>query len=214
MRAPFLVIAAGAHGSGSTWLFNTLRFIFVNARQRVYSDFVDNYAPVAVGEEAEVHVVKAHVIPPFGHCARHLFWMQRDLRDCLASEIRRGLIEATPEAVIAETERMVREECIPWEAATPVRYEDMRRDERQVIAGLIEAVGLTREVRPIPVQADVAKLRLMAFPDRDRTTQLWPRHVGDGQVGGYARFLSPELIAAVEAAGGEWLEAHGYAVTR
>jgi len=206
-----LVLCAGMQRSGSTWLFNVLRYCYMNAGYKTYSDHPDDYDPSV---PAYVHVLKLHRYHPDYHAsADYVFSTYRDVRDAVASKMRRNLIKHTTEAAVKSALQMINEECLPWHpyANLEVRYEDMIKDRPAVVEAVIRALGL-KGVNAAEVNRDVEKLRMMALGGRDRTTQLWPDHVTDGRVGSFKGTLSPEAVCAIEEVAGDWLTEHGYPV--
>jgi len=203
------IICAGMHRSGSTWLYNVVRYCFMNAGCRTYGDYAKKYN---ASIPADVHVLKLH---PFKqhYCdrAEHIFTTVRDLRDIVASMIRFNITRPTPRDVAHCTEKLINREYAAWApySSLETRYEDMTRDRPAAIAAILRVLDLP-DVDPVEVHRDVEKLTMMALPDLDRSTQLWPRHLTNGRTGSYAETLSPELVKVVENIGGSWLTEHGY----
>jgi len=207
---PNLIICAGMHRSGSTWLYNVVRYCCMNAGLRTYGDYAKKYRDTI---PADVHVLKIH---PFKqhYCdrAKHVFTTVRDLRDVVASMIRYNITRPTPRDVAHSTEKLINREYAAWApySSLEIRYEEMVLDRPAAVAAVLRVLDLPSVVDPVEVHRDVEKLTRMALPDLDRTTQLWPRHVTNGRTGSYAETLSPELIKIVENIGGSWLTEHGY----
>jgi len=195
--------------SGSTWLFNAVRYCYLNAGYRTYSDYAKKYQ---ASVPADVHVLKIH---PFNRKyyeqADHIFTTVRDLRDIVASMVRFKLTRDRPKDVAHCTERLINRDYAPWAPYTnlEIRYEEMIRDRPGTVARLLQVLGLP-DVDPVEVHRDVEKLTKRALPDLDRTTQIWPHHLTDGRMGSYVETLSPQLIEIVENIGGSWLTEHGY----
>lgn len=208
---PKLILCAGMRRSGSTWLYNVLRYCYLNAGYRTYGDYVKEYN---ASVPADVHVVKVH---PFNRelCGRadHVFTTIRDLRDAVASMVRFKLAHNTPTGIARAARQLIAREYEPWApyAALEIRYEEMILDRPGTIAKVLRILELP-DVDPQEVQRDIEKLTRMALPDRDRATQLWPRHLTDGRLGSYADTLSPRLVEIVEDVAGDWLAKHGYSV--
>jgi hypothetical protein len=206
---PKLVLAAGIRRSGSTWLYNVIRFAFINAGYTTYSDFYASYQPET---PADVHVVKVHeFVANLAEQNPLVLTTYRDLRDIAASCVRLKLAENTPESLRLVTKEVVGREYSAWKshANLEIRYADMIRDRPAAIRRVLRALGLN-SVDPREVDRDVQKLSFMAFTDLDPVSQLWPQHITDGGVGSYRKFLSDASIEAIEEVGGPWLATHGY----
>jgi len=204
-----LILCAGMRRSGSTWLFNVLRYSYLNAGYRIYGDYTKEYKSSI---PADVHVVKIH---PFdhGYCERSelIFTTIRDLRDVVASMVRFKLAHNTQSGIARCARQLIAREYTPWATHSnlEIRYEEMVRDRPAAIAQILAVLGLP-DVDPQEVHRDIEKLTLIALPEHDRTTQIWPHHLTDGRLGSYSETLSPQLIGIIEDAAGDWLTEHGY----
>ncbi|MHB0937195.1 MAG: hypothetical protein ACYC6A_12470 [Armatimonadota bacterium] len=206
---PKLILCAGMRRSGSTWLYNVLRYCYLNAGCRTYGDYAKEYD---ASVPADAHVVKVH---PFNRelCgqAKHVFTTIRDLRDAVASMVRFKLAQNTPAGIAHAARTLITREYETWAPYSDmeIRYEEMVRDRPGTIAKVLRVLELP-DVDPLEVQRDIEKLTRMALPARDRATQLWPRHLTDGRLGSYGDTLSPRLVEIVEDVAGDWLAEHGY----
>lgn len=186
-----LIVSAGMPGTGSTWLYNVLRYAFINARMRTYGCYADLYDPRV---EAQVHVVKVHSYgEELGRDADFVFTMTRDLCEVAASYVRRGMVEFEPCAVIdrlnqnlADHDRWSAHSCLETD------YRTMKTCPIRSVRAIINKLGLGPMVNSRVVVEDVAKLSLCVSPVVDQTTQLWPNHLSDGTFE-----LTQPIVAAI-----------------
>lgn len=203
------VLVAGMPRAGSTWLYNVLRFCHINAGLRTYADYVDRYDPDV---PADVHVVKIH---PYDSTllanSRLVFTVYRDIRDVIASLVRRELVLNDARAVAERTKRILNDQYAPWEPYSDceVCYETMASDKPAAICRILQVLGIDN-VDPQEVHRDDDKMRYMALAQRDRTTQLWPNHFTDGRANSFRDTLDDECIDAIEKVGKQWLTSRGY----
>lgn len=211
-HVPEYVIAAGAYRSGSTWLYNAARLALSMAGHSVYGRFYDGtYDPE---DPARFHVVKVHRFEDeVLEVAQVVLTSIRDPRDIAASAVRRGLIEATPDAVESFVHETIFDGFERWRphAALVMRYEELKGGAgREILAQLLEVLA-PLEITGVSVDALEQRLdALRPGAQYDRETLLWPNHLTDGRVRGYARTLSPEAIARIERRFGDWMNANGY----
>ena len=213
-HVPEYVIAAGAYRSGSTWLYNAARLAIALAGHSVYGRFYDGtYDPE---NPAKWHVVKVHRFEDeVLEVARLVLTSIRDPRDIAASAVRRGLIEGTPDAVEAFVQEAVFDGYERWRphAALAMRYEDLRGgSSRPILSRLLEVLAPC-EVSGVSVEQLERELEaLRPGSHYDRETLLWPNHLTDGRVHGYASTLSAAAVARIESRFGEWMTVNGYSV--
>lgn len=206
-----LILCAGMKRSGTTWLYNVLRYCYLNAGMSVYADFDDAYQSQCA---ADVHVLKIHEYRKDRRQAADLvFTSIRDLRDAVASQVRRKMIPNEPQACANCAERMMLLEYQPWQQHSDyeMRYEEMIRDPVGTVQDISNRLGLqfAREAAE-GVASDVEKLTRIRLARRDSVTQLWPGHITDGRAHSFGETITPESIAAIEAVAREWLREKGY----
>lgn len=203
------ILIAGMPRAGSTWLYNAVRYSYINSGFRTYADYNDRYNPAV---DADVHVVKIH---PFNESlllsSQVVLTPCRDLRDVLASLVRRNLVKNEPDALAARARRILDREYLPWvqHSTCEIRYETMVIDKPKAIAQILALLNLL-DVDPEEVHRDVEKLRKVVVAERDRTTQLWPDHFTDGRANSFFTTLSEESVLAIEKVASPWLRAKGY----
>jgi hypothetical protein len=209
---PQLIVIAGMHRSGSTWLYNVARIACINAGKLTYGDFVNSYREWADLTVADVHVIKTHLfIPELCDRADVVLNTVRDIRDAVASMVRRGLIPNTVDDAAECARNLIEAEHAPWRRWTnlELRYEDIVRDRTAAAARVLAVIGLSH-VDAAEVVRDVEKLNLRVLRAHDRVSQLHPDHITDGRAGGYGATLSVEAIRAIESTAADWLREFGY----
>jgi hypothetical protein len=206
-----LIVCAGIHHSGSTWIYNILRYAFMNAEKKVHAD---QYGKGAFDLKcnAEVYIAKTHLFwPELAEKADIVITSIRDIRDIIASAIRREEILGSATAVSAETQRIIALEYEPWKAYSnyEMRYEEMIADRVGMALKILTLLDLPLEYAET-ICEDVRKLGYHVLSRADVSTQLWPNHCGKGLPGNYREGLSVRGIEAVEAVAGNWLKEKGY----
>jgi LPS sulfotransferase NodH len=211
---PQLIVIAGMHRSGSTWLYNVTRYACINAGKTTYGDFINSYREWSDLTVADVHVIKAHLfIPELCDRADAVLATVRDLRDAVASMVRRGLIHDSVDDVAECARSLIDDEYAPWRQWTnlELKYEDIIRDRTAAAAQVLDIIGLAH-LDAAEVVRDVDKLNLRVLRTHDRVSQLHPDHITDGRAGGFRATLSLEAIRAIESTAADWLKEHGYDV--
>lgn len=203
------ILIAGMKRSGSTWLYNVVRFCYINAGHTTYGDYIDKYESHTC---AHVHVVKIHPFDPTLMVdTDRILTSIRDIRDAVASMVRRNLINNCKEEVIEAARNMISSEHLCWAPFSDleVRYEYMITHRMETVEMVLALLGI-ESVDPAEVVNDVEKLGRVVFPGRERTSQLWPNHITDGRSNAYLDTFESETIRAVEHECAEWLAANGY----
>ena len=200
------IVCAGMKRSGSTWLYNVVRLACANEGV-TWAGFEDTFNPT----RCEHRVVKTHKFAiewVFG--ADKVFGSIRDLRDVAASAVRRGLVGPTPESVIRWLLKTAVDEHEAWEGYCDliVRYEDMVADKAKAAAGVLDALGIKADVELLV--KNVASLPKPGTKAANPITLLHHNHFTDGGTGTWDKTLSAEIVHAIEAVFGEWMEKRGY----
>lgn len=196
MPRPHLVLAAGMARTGSTWLYNAVRYCFLCGGRSVYGAYVDAYEPAI---EADVHVVKVHNFDGDLQRGAHIIvTTRRDLRDVAASMVRKGWVSDDPMALDIYLRQTLVLQHDAWRRHSDleVDYEEIVRDPTTAVRRMVGILAVP--AAPEAVAQCLEVLRRTVLCDVDRTTQMWPGHVTDGGIGTYGRTLSPASIAAVE----------------
>ena len=198
-----VIVCAGMHRSGSTWLYNAVRLIIASSRVPVYACWVNKYKP---DDGRKIHVVKTHLFyPKIREAADCIFTTRRDLRDVAASAVRKGICRSTPMDVLAYLTRIIDEDYIPWMQSSDfeVPYEDMIRDEPHFIEVLAAFMGFSVDGGEIKAEID-------ALDPDDPEALLSPGHITRREPGTFAETLGLPAIRAVETAFQGWQEQRGY----
>ena len=203
------IVCAGMHRSGSTWLFNVVRVIFMENKATIYSCFANKYDPE---NDAPFHIVKAHQFKQnIRDGANCIFTTCRDLRDVAASAVRRNLVENTPESVERYLKEIVEREYEPWHRVSnyEVKYEEMYQQKPIVISKIAKKLGVYAD--PVKVAKTVESLSIPSDPGGfDETTQLHYNHITNGIPNNYSITLSKGVIATINLKFSPWLKRKGY----
>ncbi len=191
------IISAGLHRSGSTWLFNVLRLIFLETNQEIYSCFM----PFDQAQFKSNNIVKIHKYHPSAlNFADFIFLTKRDLRDIAASAVRRKLIPLKLEAIIDYLTEVVNKEYLPWKPFIDleIEYEKLIKNKRSYIALIGEKLNqkLTRPlINTIYTKVETMSKNVKVF---DPISQLHPNHITDGGIGTFVRTLPHDMVVAIE----------------
>jgi len=204
-----LVVCAGVHRSGSTWLYNAVRLILIDSGKSVYGCFSTNYDPE---NEAEVHVVKTHNnIKKLKENADFVFTCKRDLRDIVASAVRRGLIDES--AAMPYLSQIMEREYEPWKGRSDLEivYEKLlKRKKPDYIKKLAEIMGIDN-IDALEVFDKIESLPIpQSEEDFDEETQLHFGHITNGKYKTWKETLTEYTIVAIEVRYAGWLERNGY----
>lgn len=208
------IICAGMHRSGSTWLFNVLRYIYLEQGYSIYSCFANNdYDPC---KDADIHIVKTHamkksLIPN----TNYILTTCRDLRDIAASAVRRELVEDSIDQIIRYIDNVVTKEYTPWKdiSTFEMKYEDMHSNKLGMISKIAKAIYMPM-TEPAKVLEKVESLKLPEKKgDFDEATQLHYNHITNGTPRSYHTTLPNSTIHTIEVKHGIWLKNKGYKVT-
>lgn len=207
-----LIISAGMHRSGSTWLFNVLINICYNKKVEVYSCFHNKYDPT---NSSKVHIIKIHKFLPhfLEYNSDAIILTRRDLRDIAASAVRRKLIDNKTEDIIKYLQKIVKCEFEAWmpHVTLQIPYETMMRKKQNTIKEIATLIGCG-SIDPLKVHLEVDALtkKTIAKNKFDLKTQLHPNHITDGRTSCYHHILSKETIATINYTFEKWLKKHNY----
>lgn len=196
------VICAGMRRSASTWLYNVVRLGLSSP-----GCFEDNYSKLR--HNPKLSVLKTHRYDErwlFG--ADVVLTCHRDLRDVVASAVRRKLIYLDSMACLRYALR-AHDEHEPWSgrAALDLRYETIVGNKTAAATEVLAAIG--SDMDPAQIAQQVESLRL---PERgmDPESLLWPMHFTDGKPGAWRQTLDPRTGELLTMVFRDWLMAKGY----
>ena len=200
------ILCAGMHRSGSTWLFNTIRMIYICDQESVYSYFFSEYES-SRGVKATIHVAKTHQFEDVLSVKYdYIFTTCRDLRDVAASAVRKGIIPNNTSTILKYLRKLLSEEYENWRSYSDMEvvYEDMVNDKVDMTRSIADRLEI--EVDPVIVSQAVEKL---PFPEKGepyfRDTQIHYGHITNGTPGSYHETLSKRTIRKIERQFSSWL---------
>ncbi len=204
------VVCAGMRRSGSTWLYNTVRLLCA-LQGPTRGRFEDTWQINDDGKPIEADIVKVHRFAEswlFG--ADKVLLTYRDLRDVVASAIRRGLIANAPIPATQYLLKAVVSEYDRWEpyADLALAYADIMKDKVAATAKVAAVLNISTD--PSVVAAMVEALPLPTQGKEDIEILLHPKHFTDGRVGSFVETLASGVQPAIEAVFGDWMRAKGY----
>jgi hypothetical protein len=172
---PLCVLVAGVPRSGSTWLFNASRLLLQTRFPQIHAVWVTDYVPT---DSSPCHLVKVHrpVEVPFAPAI--VLTSRRDLAESIASRIRMGWLEDTPDAIVRAAHKH-RALYNHWHARSHFEadYAAMLDAPAAVIGELARSLGVAVSAERIASIA--ADLAAMTAPDGGRydpITLLHPKH--------------------------------------
>lgn len=192
-----LILVAGMPRTGSTWLYNVVRFAYLGTGRTVYGGGVDDYDPSI---KADVHVVKLHDFHADLLMASSIVLSSiRDLRDIAASMVRKGWVRNNPKELRAYLQTAIDTQYRPWvpHSALEVQYSQIVHAPESVVATVLLTLGVFSD--PCEIVSDVAKISRVVTPHMNPSSMFWPGHITDGGVGTYGKTLSKSSIRSVEA---------------
>ena len=211
-KMPKKILCAGMHRSGSTWLFNAIRLIYICNNDSVYSYFFSEYDPKE-GQNASIHVAKTHqfndVLTTRDY--DYIFTTCRDLRDLAASAVRKGMIDNRTRPIIKFLRKVLSEEYDAWSCYSDMEivYEEMMENDIEIIKKIAQFLNI--DVDPASVSRAVNSL---PFPkkgeDYFRDTQLHYQHITSSTPDSYKLTLSKRTIRIIETKFSTWLFNHRY----
>jgi hypothetical protein len=220
IQVPFVLSTIDLHGSASTWVFNVVRELMIDAvsEARVLALYADEIGqvPDSAARSGRYLVIKSH------HGSSELdAWLAaadarvvlsvRDPRDASVSMAQRfnTSLRHTVGWLANDCNRLLR---LASQGFLLLRYEDRFFDDRGSIARLAQKIGLKPE--PATVEAIFTRYRteavrafaesLLALPPErltqvgpftmDRTTQILQPHIGDGRSGKWRELPASQQI--------------------
>jgi len=196
-----IIVSAGMHRSGSTWLYNVLRYIYILDQKEVHGCFIKHYD---YSRKEDIHVVKIHSFDKkLADSGNFVFLTRRDLRDIIASAIRRKLIVEDGKSVITYLNNVLYREYLPWKEylSLEIIYENLIQNKISVIEKIIKILKVN--VKSVDVFEKVEELKVTG--KFNPITHLHPNHITNGEAGSYKKTLSKKTIDLINSEFKEYL---------
>lgn len=206
------IVVAGMRHSGSTALFNILRLAFAREGSRVMSGYSEHKQTAKLlRRKVGLRLVKTHEFrDDIAAAADLIFTARRDLRDSVASAVRRDFPLYRQLRTPVEYAKHNRALHAMWAPHSDFEfvYETFMADPVAVTADVLEAAGLSS----LPAAA-ICRAVLKLPTDDYATTLLTPQHITDPthQLT-YRDTLAASDIKTIEAHHHKWLRRHSYAI--
>lgn len=208
------VVSAGMSRGGSTWLFNAARLMLGSGAADLYAAWVDDLDPgrAAVGSAV---LVKTHdPSPDLARRATATLTTHRDLRDIAVSLRGMGWANGAAELLQAVTHARRCHDYWAPRSHLDLPYESLLNTPLKALDDVGKVLGARLS------QAETVELgnRLSAMEGPaaggtyDPKTLLHPGHRQDGRAGRWLDELEPQLVEAINAEHGDWLQRHGYPI--
>ena len=215
-RTSRLIACAGLSRSGSTWLFNATRFLFLANQDAVSSCWIDEYDG---SHPAPVHVVKLHDASKASSLnATWIVSTRRDLRAVAGSLIRMRWMEAQSDQVKMMLDHYVlNHEWYEDHADLVLEYSNITCFPYQTLKLLSKTYRLGLGRKEIEGVEEEIKMTLPSsifpsgdFTSYDKVTLLHKGHIGS--ISDYASIahLPNDIIHFIEDRYGAWLKRYGY----
>jgi len=234
------ILIAGMPQAGSTLCFNLVRLLVENSDDHLLVHFQgDTYGDGVPSTSEDLWVkgnsnrifqlMKQHFLPPNSICFKandttcsdlRVFVVKRDLRDTIASAIRKdpsladdilGLCQRNIDWFTSSCK--IRARVYEWV------YETYKADPLSTVYHMRNHLRINTPLKVlhsiIDTAEDLKKKALSLNLDTDdmfwRITRLRAAHLtNSGIIGGYKATLTPQQIEAIETEYGWWLKKHGY----
>ena len=202
-------LCAGIPRSGSTWLFNVSRLIYIQHYSNVYSCWVGDFIRLNM-EKASVTVVKTHDFNNKNLLSYKpiILMSRRDLRDIVASHILKGWME--PRQAIKKLQWMVRvhQQYQPY-INYEIEYADLLNKPLKLITDIAQILDLSCNPQQI-YDATLTLKQADKGEQYNKQTLLHHQHHTRRVCGYYKEVLSPALIKNIETTFEDWLRKWGY----
>ncbi|MDO6691936.1 hypothetical protein Q4574_01510 [Aliiglaciecola sp. 3_MG-2023] len=204
------ILVAGMRHAGSTALFNIVRL----ALEKSKVDFVSGYSEKISIEnldanQAPVELLKTHELrDDILQRASFIYTTKRDLRDSVASAVRRKFPTVPKVGGVTEYAKYNRSIYEQWSNKSNFEftYEEFIQHPLFVIEKVLSAIGLGK------VDSAFIYNQVMELPtDQYGVTLLSPSHITDPSRNlSYVDTLSENEIKTIESQHGGWLQNNGY----
>lgn len=194
------ILSAGMNRSGSTWLYNALRLM-------VERDYVRGFVS---GNDTPLNVknalIKIHGInEDYIKWADYIFYTYRDIRDVVASLVRRTG-EIPPESKI--NNNMMAWNRYVVEADLVIEYNRIINEPEKVISDIGKIIGIKPDIEMI--LKELNEMKNKKLKNTDPVTLMRINHVTDGRSGIYKKDLDSDFIDWIEKKYRCWLLTNDY----
>ena len=178
--APRIILVAGIHRSGSTWVWGAARHLLTAEGIGLHAAWVEDYA---ANSAAPAHLVKAHNPKEVDFTPHIVLTTWRDRAASIASLIRMGWLKDTESDILASDARLTHLYQY-WNARTDLetRYDDILASPAEAIARIAKVIGLPPDADRDNTIAETLKNQKTPKADRyDPDTLLHPGHRNPGK---------------------------------
>lgn len=207
-----IIIAAGAFRSGSTWLFNAIRFALIEGKKDCYSCWVDDF-DAEKANKTDYVLIKIHQpSEEWRKKAWRIFTIHRDLRDVARSAIDFLSIKNTDDVlqcvgVAARDHAFWKQHC-----DRDYRYDQIAGFSSQIIRDIASSLDLAlNNSQVLRINSQLSGMKEPTETDRyDPVTLLHPTHKFGGQNSSWSNRLSDDQTALIMNEFAAWMEDRGY----
>lgn len=208
-----LIVSAGMPRSGSTWLFNAIRFLLNRSDQPLLACWIDER-----NEETERHarnvLIKIHSpSEALASQAEAIFTSHRDLRDVALSAHEMGWApEPTAMMEVASAARAAHDFWAP-RSKLDLNYGDIISRPVRCVKSIAAALDTaTDDAEAQSIVDAIARLASSRAKDEghDQVSLLHHGHRIDGRAGRWIGKLDIEVARAIEEANKDWLTRYGF----
>ena len=194
------ILVVGMHKSGSTALFNIIRFCFIGRGDSIYSTWYGNYNEK---NRKKINLVKIHNFDEsLKDWADIIFNPKRGIRDSMSSN-KRCLAEIRPWDKYDFEELLVRvaKQYASWKPYADYEfvYEDFIDNPTKIISEIAETLCVS--VNPQNIYDSLMALTLnknKKFGLQTPYVMCSPLSIGEMKVGGYNKYLTKEDLEIIE----------------
>ncbi len=179
---PRTVVVGTSPRTGSTWVYNAVRFLLEATGAGVYASWCEHYRGPIKGD-TRTHVVKVHEPDHLTFPYDILITTHRDLAERLGSLIRMGWLAKAESAVVNARKRALKlDDFWATRSNLVVSYENIEHQPECVILEIAHALRIPADLSI--VQQVNSKILAMSQPEYgqkyDPLTLLHPGHKSDG----------------------------------
>ncbi|MCB0339291.1 MAG: sulfotransferase domain-containing protein [Bdellovibrionales bacterium] len=204
-------LAGGMNRSGSTWLYNAARLLLLSDPEIARDLGVCWVGQLGTTQIRKNMLVKQHAcVDTMVNRAKVILYSYRDIRDVLASLVRKSRGEASVERAGGLIHQYYKWRKV---AHFVMQYEHMLIEPSAVLTELAAVLRIDNYDH----EKILNQLTTLSYEDPGSKNKIYHNenllhktHFTDGRHGSWHQTLTPELISAVEASYGDWLRDHNY----